>query len=128
MSGRDWREWAYLKKERWPDAIPEMGPKRLYGPYPWGEKYHYDPHDLDSYPNSHPDAASVGDFYMGDVCPFCGVPVSLDSELVNIHGERGAGWDISPDDDPIPIYHPDCWTERKARENQIVNHTLEGWC
>lgn len=124
-SNQDWREWAYLNRENWPDAIPPMGPAREYGPYPWPEKSHYDPNDLDDYPNSHVEAASCGDTYMGDVCPYCGVPVRLDNELVNIHGERGQGFDVSPHDNPVPLYHPDCWTEREAEVKQIENQTLD---
>jgi hypothetical protein len=126
-SNRDWRESAYLRKEKWPAAIPWMGPKREHGPYPWPEKSHHDPHDLDEYPHRHIDAASCGDTYMGDVCPYCGVPVRLDTELVNINGNQGIGFEISPDNNPIPLYHPDCWQEREKTVNQLENRTLDAY-
>lgn len=119
---RDWRESAYLRKENWPEAIPEMGPKREYGPYPWGRKTHDDPHDVDDYPNSHVDAASVGHYYMGDVCPYCGVPLSWAEKVVTIEGDCGEFSDVDDHDDPTPAYHPECWKERQAEihgeENQ----------
>lgn len=123
-SNQDWREAAYLRKENWPEAIPWTGPKREYGPYPWSQTNHHDPHDLDDYNWTHPAAASIGDLYMGDVCPYCGVPLQYDESVVNIHGEDGELWDVSPDESPNPCYHADCWTERKATINQKENQQL----
>lgn len=118
MTDRDWREWAHLKKENWPEAIPEMGPKREHGPYPWREKTHDDPNDLDSYPNYHPDAASIGDVYMGDVCPYCGVPLNFyRDEVVTIEGDGGVFRELNVISEPIAAYHPECWNERRGETN-----------
>jgi hypothetical protein len=111
---RDWREWAYLSKSRWPEAIPNCGPAREYGPKPWGRKTHYDPEGLDKYPASHPGAASVGDAYMGDVCPYCGVPLAWTERVVLITGTRGIYGSVDAVDEPTPAYHPECWDERVA--------------
>jgi hypothetical protein len=124
MSEQDWRETAYLTKDKWPEAIPPMGPKREYGPYPWGQISHENKHGVDDYPHSHPAAGSIGDIYMGDVCPMCGVPLRYDAEVVNIRGTRGELHAVSPDENPIPCYHPDCWDEReqtiKSKENVLL--------
>lgn len=121
---RDWREYAYLSKENWPEAIPWYGPKREYGPYPWGESDHHDPHDMDEYHWTHPAAASISDIHMGDVCPYCGVPLRYDENVVNINGNEGQLWEVSPDDSPKPCYHEDCWSERQAKIHQIENSSL----
>lgn len=128
---RDWRESAYLKKENWPEAIPPMGPKREYGPYPWGEKAHHDPRDIDDYQSTHPDAASIGETYMGDVCPYCGVPLDwANDEVVLLDGSRGTFCDINEIGEPEPAYHPKCWLERqatiKAQENRSISDYAEG--
>jgi hypothetical protein len=121
---RDWRASAYLNTENWPEAIPWYGPKREYGPYPWGESDHYDPHNLDEYHWTHPDAGSCGDIYMGDVCPYCGVPLRLDETAVNINGREGNLHVVSPDETPVPSYHPECWKERQAEVHSRENQTL----
>lgn len=124
MADRDWRYSAYLSKENWPEAIPWTGPKREYGPYPWGEISHHNPHDVDTYNWSHPDAASVGGPYMGDVCPMCGVPVPCDEEVVNIRGSDGKLFEVSPNENPVPVYHPECWKDRQATIHGRENATL----
>jgi hypothetical protein len=121
---RDWRESAYLSKENWPEAIPRMGPKREYGPYPWGEIRHENPHGVDEYPHSHPAAASIGDLFIGDVCPKCGVPLKYTQQVVNINDTEGELHAVSPDENPIPCYHPGCWQERQATINSIENASL----
>lgn len=125
MVEQDWRETAYLDKQNWPKAIPYIGPKREYGPYPWG-KYsgHFDPHDLDDYGWTHPDAGSVGSMYAGDVCPYCGVPLRLDEPAVNNNGQKGELHEISPNEQPIPCYQPECWNDRQAERYQIESTTL----
>lgn len=128
MSDRDWREWAYLDASRWPEAIPEMGPKREYGPYPWGQKTHHDPHDVDDYPNSHPDAASCGDTYLGDVCPRCGVPLRWDEEVYTIGGTRGVFHEVDELDSPTPAYHIECYRDRQAEIHGLENTSLEDFC
>jgi len=127
MSDRDWRKAAYLRIENWPEAIPPMGPKREYGPYCWGEKRHHDPHDLDGWPHSHPDAASVGDSYLGDVCPYCGKPLDWLGEVVLITGEKGVFAEVDETDDPTPAYHTDCWNDRQAEKHGLENTTLSEW-
>lgn len=123
--GEDWRYAAHLRKQNWPDAIPPMGPKREYGPYPWSPKAHHDPHDLDDYPHSHPDAASVGETYMGDVCPYCGVPLDwVNDEVVMFDGRRGQFCEVNDVDTPKPAYHPDCWRDRQAEKHGLENTTL----
>lgn len=87
-------------------------------------KVHYDPHDLDDYPHSHPDAASVGDEHMGDTCPRCGVPLSMLETVVLITGEKGTFADVDDMNDPTPAFHPPCWEERTAEVNRIENETL----
>lgn len=125
MTDNDWRESAYLNKENWPEAIPPMGPKREYGPYPWSEKLHDDPHDLDDYPTHHPDAMSIGYRYGGDVCPRCGVPLENDTEFVRQDGERGTIWELARDDVTVAVYHRDCWNRREAEKHGVENKTLE---
>jgi hypothetical protein len=120
----DWRASAYLRKENWPEAIPVNGPKREYGPYPWGKVRHEDPHNLDNYPFSHPAAASVGDVYMGDVCPRCGVPLRYDERVVTRSSRKGELHEVSPDTSPKPCYHPECWKDREAEKHQLTNTTL----
>lgn len=118
---RDWREWAHLRKDNWPEAIPPMGPKREHGPYPWGEPGHDDPDGLDDYPASHPDASSIGESYIGDVCPYCGVPLRWDETVVLADsGDYGVFRDISDLRSPEVAYHSECHAERRA----AVNHSL----
>lgn len=123
-SDKDWRSWAYLQKDNWPECIPWTYPKREYGPYPFGKKTHHDPHDLDTYPASNPTAASVGETYMGDVCPWCGVPLDWLEDVVLITGARGTFADVDDSDDPTPAYHPDCWQAREAERRRPTNRTL----
>jgi len=121
---QDWRETAYLTRSKWPDAIPPMGPKREYGPYPWGDIRHENKFGIDNYPHSHPNAASVGEIYMGDVCPVCGTPLRYDEDVVNIRGNSGELHAVSPDQNPIPCYHPDCWENRQSEIAEQENRTL----
>lgn len=116
---RDWRSWAYLDADNWPEAIPAMGPKREYGPWPWPEPTH-DPEGLDPYPDSHPNAASIGDLYLGDVCPWCGVPLRWDQTVVLIDKTRGVFHEISAIDDPAVAYHPGCHAERRGKLNRSL--------
>jgi hypothetical protein len=115
----DWRKSAYLRKENWPEAIPNCGPKREYGPYPWAEPTH-DSEGLDTYPFSHPAAASIGDYYMGDVCPQCGVPLRYDENVITLDGTEGVLHEVSPATDPVPCYHKECHAERRAEQNQSI--------
>ena len=124
QDNRDWRESAYLTKENWPEAVPPMGPKREYGPHPWGQINHENKYGIDEYPFSHPAAASVGEMYMGDVCPICGVPLRYDETVVNIRGKKGELYEVSPDKSPLPCYHSDCWDERKQQIAQKENKQL----
>ena len=116
---RDWRRSAYLRKENWPEAIPEMGPKREYGPYPWPLPDH-DPEGIDKYSHMHADAGSIGDTYLGDVCPWCGVPLSFSEEVVLQSGERGIFHELNEVDNPVPAYHPSCYMKRRG----VVNKEL----
>jgi hypothetical protein len=109
---RDWREWAHLHTEHWPEAIPWTGPRREYGVYPWCEPTH-DQYGVDDYPQCHPDAASIGYDYRGDVCPMCGVPLPMTEDVVTKVGNRGKLADVSPDGHPVPSYHPACYEERQ---------------
>lgn len=121
---RDWRKWAYRRAENWPEAIPWTGPKREFGPYPWGRPSHHNPGDVDRYPSSHPDASSCGEAYIGDVCPFCGVPLRWNETVVLITGEQGAFHEVDQVDDPTPAYHPGCWRDREAEFHGLENTTL----
>lgn len=123
MTEQDWRDSAYLTKSNWPEAIPPMGPKREYGPYPWGEPY--DEHS--NYPFSHPNAGSVGSMYFGDVCPQCGVPLRGDETVVNKHQTRGELMEVSPSDSPVACWHPECWRDYQARKGRAENKTLAGY-
>jgi hypothetical protein len=122
-SNKDWRASAYLKRENWPDAIPWTGPKREYGPYPWRRPDHEDLDERDTYPHMHPDSASVGYTYAGDVCPYCGVPIARDEEVMLADGTEGTFWDINETGNPVPAWHPDCWAERRGE----ANHDLGEW-
>jgi len=119
-SSFDWRYAAYLNRVNWPECIPWTGPKREYGPYPWSRPDHDDPHDLDEYPHMHPDAGSIGEMYMGDVCPYCGVPVKWDAEVVLITGAKGTLHEVDTMADPTPAYHSDCWHEREQEKQEHV--------
>lgn len=123
VSERDWRESAYLRVEDWPEAIPGMGPRREYGPYPWGESYD----EYSEYPSSHPDAASVGGRFMGDVCPECGVPLAFDETVLNEHGTKGDLASVSPNENPVACWHPECWRDRESRKARAENRTLAGY-
>jgi len=124
---RDWRETAYLTKSNWPEAIPPMEPKREWGPYSWSEPKHDNPHSVDDYHYTHPTAASVGELYMGDVCPYCGVPLKCDESVVNINGQTGQLIDVSPNEKPVPCYHRECWINRHKDIQEIENQTLGEW-
>lgn len=122
---RDWREWAYVRAENWPEAIPWTGPKREYGPYPWGRPDHDDPHGLDTYPHTHPDAASVGENYLGDVCPYCGTPLRWDEVVVQREDGRGRLCDLDDPSDPTPSYHPQCAAERRQELHRSFGEFTE---
>lgn len=115
---------AYLRTENWPECIPWTEPTREYGPYAWRPPTHDNPGGIDTYPNSHPDAASVGHDYLGDVCPFCGVPIAWTETVVTTEGVRGVFADITAVGDPIPAYHPECWDERSSRIASEQFHQL----
>jgi hypothetical protein len=122
MSEKDWREWAYLQQSNWPEAIPNCGPKREYGPCPWGDP----PTEIDTYAPSHPDACSIGDSYTGHTCPWCGVPIDArNDEVRTADGEIGTVWDIEArrDDFVMTAYHKTCWYKRAHRQNS----TLDLW-
>lgn len=122
MSDSDWRKWAYTQASNWPEAVPWMGPKRRYGPYPWGRPTH-DDEGLDDYPHRHIDANSCGDGFLGDVCPYCGVPLRWTEEVYLIDGTFGIFGAVDETDDPTPAYHPDCWRERQAEKHGNENTT-----
>lgn len=119
---RDWREWAYLNAENWPEAIPNSGPKREHGPNPWNKPYG---DELNDYPQSHPAACSIGDYYWGYVCPFCGVPIDAKEDVVTGDGEEGMIWHLEDLDDgwPKAAYHKECHYKRQHRKNT----TLDEW-
>jgi len=123
----DWRDYAYLTKSNWPEAIPWMGPKREYGPYPWSGPVHDDPHNVDTYIHTHPDAASCGPYCMGDVCPYCGVPLSGKEGVYKITGESGRLDEITENRNPKPCYHPECWDKRQAEIHGQEHTTLGEW-
>lgn len=120
---RDWREYAHLNAENWPEAVPNSGPRREYGVYPWGDPDH-DQYGIDDYPFSHPDAASIGHYYMGDVCPMCGVPLEGREPVITKTGKRGELLEVSHNDKPEPSYHPSCYDERQEelqrRQGQVI--------
>jgi hypothetical protein len=124
-SNRDWRKSAYLDKDNWPEAISWCGPKREYGVYPWGNPSHEDLDERDTYPHMHPDSASVGDTYAGDVCPYCGVPIRRDEAVVLSGGTKGVFWDINEMGDPVPAWHPECWSERRAEKCHSLTEFVE---
>ena len=122
-SDNRWRETAHLREKNWPEAIHAIGPKTKHGVSEWGK-----PHtEHDNYPRSHPAAASVGGSYMGDVCPECGVPLRFDETVVNANQVRGNLLDVSPNENQVACWHPECWRERHKRVAQENNHTLEGF-
>lgn len=124
---KDWRSYAYLQKDRWPEAIPWMGPKREYGPTPWSEIHHENPFGIDTYPHYHPYASAVGDPYLGDVCPYCGQPLSWTEKVTLISGETGQFHEIDQVDDPTPAYHVGCWKARQAEIHERENEQLDKW-
>ena len=109
---RRWRETAYLKKENWPEAIPVEGPQTRYGVYAWGKPTH-DQYGIDKYPWNHPDAASIGYDYWGDVCPMCGIPLNMEEMVITKTGKRGELYEVSESEDPEPSYHPHCYDKRQ---------------
>jgi len=114
---RRWREDAYLTAENWPEAIPYIGPRTEYGVYPWG-KVRHDQYGIDNYSWSHPDAASIGYEYLGDVCPMCGIPLKSSEYVITKWGDRGELLEVSPSSDPVPSYHPHCYDERQEQLQQ----------
>lgn len=117
----------YLQWENWPECIPWMGPQEEYGPYPWGDISHENPYGVDEYPHTHPAAGSLGDLYMGDICPQCGKPLRYNATVVNIRGTRGELHAVSPDENPIPCYHPGCWADRESEIHGHENATLDAF-
>jgi hypothetical protein len=125
-SSHDWRYSAYLKRVNWPECIPEMGPKREHGPFPWADPSHDKINDkVDSYSMGHPAAGSVGYQYLGDVCPYCGVPIHMEEEVYRHDGEHGELGEITELDTPVPCYHVDCWHDRRDELNQNLTEWTE---
>lgn len=88
----------------WPDRVGE-----------WPEKDHDDPDDVDNYPTFHPRAAHVGRMFFGDVCPFCGTPLSWGDEVRLGNGTEGTlGNLIDIQDHDQPAYHPKCYYYRQG--------------
>jgi len=88
----------------WPDCIDD-----------WGEKSHDDPNDVDSYPAFHPRAAHVGKMFFGDVCPFCGTPLSWGEEVRLGDGIEGTlGNLIGIQNHDRVAYHPKCYYRRQG--------------
>lgn len=104
----------YLQKSNWPDCIPPTEPTQEYAPQAWWQPTHHDPHDVDAYQHTHPAAASIGYEYLGDVCPYCGVPLSWEEHVVLLDGRRGVLGELCEVDEVVPAYHPDCWRYRQA--------------
>lgn len=115
---------AYLRLENWPDCIPATEPTREFAPAAWRPPDH-DPEGVDDYPWSHPSAASVGDSYMGDVCPYCGVPLSIYEIVTTLDNETGRLHAVSPDDTPKPCYHRACWLERRGHGEATLDEFIE---
>jgi hypothetical protein len=129
VSDYDDRSSAYLRQEHWPDCIPWTYPKREYGPTPWSAPAH-DDSDRDDYPPYHSDAASIARC-MGDVCPYCGVPMTYDEDCITIDGETGVVADSWPDEFgggelADPTYHPDCYRERRGDGSQEITVFVGG--
>ena len=104
---------SYLEKENWPECIPDEG-DHVHPPEPWREITHED-QGVDSYPHMHLDACSLGGEYAGDICPYCGVPLSYREKVYTVDGELGELCDVSSEDDIKPCYHKKCYSERKAQ-------------
>lgn len=117
---------SYLDKSAWPECIPWMEPTREYAPAAWGEPTH-DHAGVDDYPHMHPAAASLGDAYLGDVCPYCGVPVAFTDRVVLATGGRGVLGELVAVDEVVPAYHPDCWRERQAEIHGHENARLDAF-
>lgn len=117
----------YLRVENWPECIPPTEPTEEYAPQAWWQPTHDDPHGVDDYQHTHPDAASIGDDYMGDVCPYCGVPLRWTESVVLITGDRGTFHEVDDVDSPTPAYHPDCWRDRQAEIHGHENATLDAF-
>lgn len=107
----------YLRTTNWPECIPWTEPTREHEPFAWGPPEH-DATGNDPYPFTHPAAASISDWHMGDVCPQCGKPLRRDDYVVNCHGESGELMDVSPSENPVPCYHPNCYRVRSVRADQ----------
>lgn len=119
---RDWRSWAYLQRSNWPECIPDQGPKRKHGPYPWNRGYSDATVDGEPYPWSHPDAGSIGHEYLGEVCPRCGVPIHAEREtVVTTGGERGTVLELTDMDDPEPVFHTECYAVRKGEGSRSLS-------
>lgn len=103
----------YLQAKNWPECIPDDE---------WGDPDH-DPHGLDEYPHSHPKAGSISGNYMGDVCPWCGVPLRMDEKVCTINMVCGELGDVTENADPC--YHPNCWAERQQELNESLAQYVE---
>lgn len=114
----------YVSKDAWPECIPTAPATDGGVPSPWPEKSHSDPHGVDSFPHSHPAADAVGEDYLGSVCPYCGVPLKWDEEVVTPDGDRGVFYQVDDDSGPTVGYHPPCWTERRAEVTRLTHTPL----
>ena len=114
---------SHLRVTNWPECIPWTGPTRESAADCWG-RFVSDRDIPGEYPSTHPAAASVGEPYLGDVCPECGVPLRWTEEVVLITGSRGIFADVDETADPTPGYHPECWEEYETESKQAQNHTL----
>lgn len=117
---------AYLRKANWPECIPWTEPTREYWPQAWWGPTLPGDDSPDTYNSSHPAAGSLGDLYFGDVCPYCGVPVRMDEEVIGEDGTRGEVWDVSPDEDQQPVYHRECYMERRGHTEQKIADFIVG--
>lgn len=69
--------------------------------------------EYDPYPQFLADGIGGGG-YSGDVCPRCGTPLKHNENLVRFDGETGIVMDLATEDGSVPLYHPQCYQERKA--------------
>ena len=112
------------RKQDWPECIPWTEPTEEYAPGAWRSPTHDNPTGVDDYPASHVAAGSVGDSYLGDVCPYCGVPLSWDEDVVTIDGDSGPFYTVNELRKPVAAYHPGCWRDRQAEVHGQRNALL----
>ena len=80
--------------------------------------------DLDPYPCF--DEGAIGGPLTGDICPRCGLAFKKRENVYRHDGDRGKVIEFAAEaKGPEPMYHPECWVDRRSEDEGQKSTNLE---